>query len=151
MPDQPPISPLGAFIAALREEEIPHILIGMMAAIAQGAPLMTIDYDFWVKLPERQYVRILGIIQRLGGTVLARTLYELSDGTQVNVVFKPDGLKGFDAEWKKCLKEKLEDQPIRILPLDRVIASKRASGREKDFATLPTLERTLRLNRRSRK
>ena len=62
MPNQSPVSPLGAFIKALREQEIACILIGAMAAIEQGAPLMTIDYDFWVKLPERQYVRILAII-----------------------------------------------------------------------------------------
>ncbi len=58
MPSCSPISPLGAFLKALDEEEIDAILIGMMAAILQGAPLMTIDYDFWVRLPERQYVSL---------------------------------------------------------------------------------------------
>ena len=62
-----------------------------MAAIEQGAPLMTVDYDFWVRLPERQYVRLLAIVQRFGGTIRARTVYELSDGTQVNAIFQPDG------------------------------------------------------------
>jgi hypothetical protein len=41
MPNQPANSPLGAFLKALREEEIDCILIGSMAAIEQGAPLMT--------------------------------------------------------------------------------------------------------------
>ena len=45
MPPQPSDSPLGTFFAALREAQIPCILIGNMAAIRQGAPLMTIDYD----------------------------------------------------------------------------------------------------------
>jgi hypothetical protein len=40
MPNKPSVSPLGAFLAALREEKIPCILIGSMAAIEQGAPLM---------------------------------------------------------------------------------------------------------------
>ncbi len=75
MPVSPPDSPLGAFLAALREEAIGCILIGNMAAIRQGAPLMTIDYDFWVQLPERQYVRLLAIVERQAGTILARTLY----------------------------------------------------------------------------
>ena len=59
MPHQPPDRPLGAFLKALREEKTRCILIGSMAGIAQGAPLMTVDYDFWVDLPERQYVRLL--------------------------------------------------------------------------------------------
>jgi hypothetical protein len=119
-----------------------------MAAIEQGAPLMTIDYDFWLGLPERQYVRVLTIMQELGGSILTRTLYELSDGTQVNAIFQPDGLRSFAAEFKGCRLGRLEGQPVRILPLARVIASKRAAGREKDLAALPVLERTLRLTKR---
>ncbi|HZO86166.1 MAG TPA: SMI1/KNR4 family protein [Verrucomicrobiae bacterium] len=148
MPNQSAISALGAFLKALEEEKIPCILIGMMAAIEQGAPLMTVDYDFWVKLPERQYVRLLSIVRQQQGTILARTLYELSDGTQVNVVFQPDGLRKFDVEFRSARISQLERQKIRVLPLERVIASKRAAGREKDLAALPVLKRTLRLRKK---
>lgn len=151
MPLQSQDSPLGAFLKALREEEIDCILIGAMAAIEQGAPLMTVDYDFWVRLPERQYVRLLTIVQRQGGTIRAGTLYELSDGTQVNAVFKPDGLRSFESEWKGCRLGKLEGISVRVLPLNRVIASKRAANREKDLAVLPILRRTWRLAKRLEK
>jgi hypothetical protein len=119
-----------------------------MAAIQQGAPLMTLDYDFWVRLPERQYVRLLEIVRRQGGTVLARTLYELSDGTQVNAIFQPDGLRTFATEFKHAHCSEFAGQPLRVLPLKRVIASKRAAGRDKDLAALPVLLRTLRLVKR---
>src|SRR2546427_4613924 len=33
----------------------------------------------------------ISIAQRQGGAVRARTVYELSDGTQVNAIFQPDG------------------------------------------------------------
>ena len=145
MPFQSQDSSLGAFLKALRQEGIDCILIGAMAAIEQGAPLMTVDYDFWVQLPERRYVRLLAIVQRLGGTIRAQTLYELSDGTQVNAVFRPSGLRSFRAEWKECRVANLENVPVRVLPLERVIASKRAANRDKDLAVLPILERTLRL------
>src|SRR2546426_3220747 len=148
MPLQSQDSPLGAFLKALREEGIDFILIGAMAAIRQGAPLMTLDYDFWVRLPEPQYVRLLSSVQRQRGTIRARTLYELSDGTQVNAVFKPNGLRSFEAEWKRCHLGRLGGVPLRILPLERVIASKQAAGRDKDFAVLPILRRTLRLAKR---
>ena len=148
MPLQPQDRPLGAFLKALREEGIDCILIGAMAAIQQGAPLMTVDYDFWVRLPERHYVRLLTIIQQQGGTIRARTLYELSDGTQVNAVFQPNGLQSFETEWKRCRPGRLEGVSVRILPLQRVIASKRAAGRDKDIAVLPILERTLWLAKR---
>src|SRR5436305_3098013 len=148
MPFQSQNSPLGAFLEALGLEKIDCILIGGMAAIEQGAPLMTVDYEFWVRLPERQYVRLLTVVQRQGGTVRARTLYELRDGTQVNAIFQPDGLRSFDAEWKISRWGELENIPVKILPLRRVIASKRAAKREKDLAVLPILRRTLRLTQR---
>lgn len=122
-----------------------------MAAIREGAPLMTVDYDFWVSLPERQYVRLLAIVQQQGGTIRARTVYELKDGTQVDMIFTPDGLGEFEKEWKGCRVGKLNGVAVRILPLARVIASKRASGRDKDLAVLPILERTRRLSRRMKK
>lgn len=148
MPIQSQDSPLGAFLKALRSEGIDCILIGAMAAIEQGAPLMTVDYDFWVRLPERQYVRLLTIVEKLHGTVRAQTLYELNDGTQVNAVFQPNGLRSFETEWKHCRIGKLDGVTIRILPLSRVIASKRAANREKDIAVLPILTRTLRMAKR---
>jgi len=151
MPPKPPDSPLGAFLAALREEKVPCILIGAMAAIQQGAPLTTIDFDFWVRLRERQYIRILKIIQRLDGTIRTQTFYELSDGTQVNVIFKPNGLRSFAREFKASRLNDLEGQPVRILPLARVIASKEAAGRDKDLAVLPILRRTLALGREVKK
>jgi hypothetical protein len=145
MPPKPQDSPLGTFLKALRQEGIDCILIGAMAAIRQGAPLMTLDYDFWVRLPGRQYARLIEIVHRQGGTIRAQTLYELSDGTQVNAIFRPDGLQSFQAEWKRCAVGRLEGVSVRILPLPRVIASKRAAGRDKDLAVLPILTRTLRL------
>jgi hypothetical protein len=148
MPHQSRSRPLGQFIKALRQEGIDCILIGMMAAARQGAPATTWDYDFWVRLPERQYVRLLTIVQRLGGKILARTLYELPNGIQVNAIFKPDGLASFNAEYKRCKLCRIEGQPVRLLPLERVIASKKASGRDKDAATLPMLEKLLRCRRR---
>ena len=151
MPLHPKDSPLGAFLKALREEKIDCILIGAMAAVEQGAPVITVDYDFWVRLPERQYVRLLAIVQRQGGAIRARTVYELSDGTQVNAIFQPDGLRSFDAEWKISRWGKLESVPVKVLPLRRVIASKRAANREKDMAVLPILQRTLRLAKRLEK
>jgi hypothetical protein len=151
MPNQPPISPLGAFLKALEEEEIRCILIGMMAAVQQGAPFSTIDYDFWVDLPERQYVRILTVVRRLGGTILAPTFFELSDGIQVNVVCKPMGLRSFNTEYAGSPMSNFEGQKLHVLPLERVIASKRAAGRDKDLAALPVLERTLRLARQRQK
>ncbi len=148
MPNQPPISPFVEFLQALEAEGVKAILVGMMAAVQQGAPCSTIDYDFWVDLPKRQVVRIYAIVQKLGGTLRAPTFYELRDGTQINVVFDPVGLRSFPTEFKACHTSMLEGCKIRVLPLSKVIASKRKAARDKDLAVLPILERTLRLSKK---
>ena len=151
MPNKSSNSPLGAFLKALHKEKIDCILIGMMAAVEQGAPLSTVDYDFWIDLSERQYLRIHKLVRGLKGTVVAPTLFELSDGTQVNIVFRADGLRSFDFELNNCHIGKLAGHRVNVLNLKRIIASKRASGRPKDLATLPVLKDTLRLSKNPRK
>ena len=49
-------------------------------------------------------------------------------------------LRSFETEWKQCRLGQLENVPVRVLPLPRVIASKRAANREKDRGRLPILE-----------
>ncbi|MEI6070345.1 MAG: hypothetical protein WCS31_01020 [Verrucomicrobiae bacterium] len=151
MSNQPPVSPFVEFLQALESEGISAILIGMMAAVEQGAPCSTIDYDFWVDLPKRQVVRIYAIVQKLGGTLRAPTFYELRDGTQINEVFKPVGLRSFPAEFQASRISVIENHKMRVLPLSRVIASKRAAGRDKVISVLPVLERTLRLSKKLNK
>lgn len=48
-------------MGALRKEKIEFLLIGMSAAIFQGVPGSTIDVDFWINLPARQYMRPMKI------------------------------------------------------------------------------------------
>jgi hypothetical protein len=151
MPNQPPVSPFVEFLQALEKEGVRSILIGMMAAVEQGAPCSTIDYDFWVDLPKRQVVRLYAIVKKLGGTLRAPTFYELRDGTQINVVFEPVGLRSFPTEFKACRVSRVEGYHMRVLPLSRVIANKRKAARDKDLAVLPILERTLRFSKKLKK
>jgi len=151
MSNQPPVSPFVEFLQSLEAEGISAILIGMMAAVEQGAPCATIDYDFWVDLPKRQVVRLYAIVKRLGGTLRAPTFYELRDGTQINVVFEPVGLRSFPAEYQASRISVIENHKMRVLPLSRVIANKRAAARDKDLSVLPVLERTLRLSKKLNK
>jgi hypothetical protein len=118
-------------------------MVGMSAAIIQGVPSTTIDTDIWVDLPERQYIRLLNLVRSLEGQSLAPTLYALRDGALVNFVFKLTGLKSFEAEYQNSKEIVWNGLKIRVLPLERIYASKKASGRDKDFAHLPIIDRVI--------
>ena len=116
----------------------------MSAAILQGVPATTTDTDIWVDLPERQYVRLLNLVVRQGGTPMAPTMYGLSDGSLVNFIFSMTGLKEFGEEYPRSHELVWNGLKVRVLPLKRIYESKRASGREKDVAHLPLLRRVMR-------
>lgn len=120
----------------------------MSAAILHGVPATTLDTDLWVDLPERQYVKVLDIVTKLGGTVLARTVVALDDDTLVNFLYRVDGLKPFSEEFPHSKTVVLGGVKIPVLPLERIIASKRFVGRPKDLAHLPLLEQVAALKKK---
>lgn len=62
---------------------------------------------------------------------------------RIDVVTHCDGLEGFDAEYARTKALKLGEVELRVLDLERIIASKEAAGRPKDLAVLPALRAAL--------
>lgn len=115
----------------------------MTAAVYQGVMINTMDTDFWVDLPTRQYMRLWGLIRTQGGSALSQTLYVLSDGKVVNFLFEVTGLKSFAAEYRDALTMKMEGLKVKVLPLTRILKSKKTIMRDKDLAHIPHIERVL--------
>jgi len=117
----------------------------MSAAILQGVPATTLDTDLWVDLPARQYGRVLAVVQKLGGAILARTVVALKDDSLVNFLYRIDGIGSFGEEFELAKEVSLGGCRVRVLPIERIIASKRHLGRPKDIAHLPLLEQVFAL------
>jgi hypothetical protein len=62
---------------------------------------------------------------------------------RVDVDLTGHGLDAFTVEYERSLPRIIDGVQIRVLPLERIIASKRATNRPKDRAALPALEATL--------
>jgi hypothetical protein len=56
-----------------------------------------------------------------------------------------DGLDDFAAEWANALPMTLGDLTVKVLPLARIVVSKRAAARPKDQLVIPVLEQVLAL------
>ena len=121
----------------------------MTAAILQGVMMNTLDTDIWVDLPTRQYMRLWNMIRRMGGTALSQTLYVLEDGKVVNFVFSVDGLRSFAAEYRHALTFKIEGLRVKVLPLERVLKSKKTIMRDKDLPHIPQIEKVLKAKRQA--
>ena len=149
MGDAPSPSALARLVDALAEEGIRFQFAGMTAAILQGVPSTTLATDIWLELPERQYVKALDITKKLGAEILARTVVALDDDTLVNFLYRIDGLKDFTDEYDRAEVLDWLGREIRVLPLPRIIASKKDIRRPKDIAHLPLLKQALKLKKKS--
>jgi hypothetical protein len=94
---------------------------------------------------------MLNLCVAQGAKVRANTVVELSDGSLVNFLYEMHGLQGFSAEFRKARRVQWLGAEVRVLPLDRIHASKKHVGRPKDLAHLPLIEQTIRLQSRTQR
>src|SRR5260370_10710594 len=113
-----------------------------------GLPATTVYTVFGFVSPPRQYMRVLRLCQKLGATIRANTVVDLSDGSMVNFLYRVDGLLSFQEEFERARRLRWLGTKVAVLPLARIHRSKKAGGRPKELAHLPLLEQTMLLKRR---
>jgi len=134
------------FFRELKKRKVPFIVVGLSAAVMQGAPVATQDVDLWVEDisdPDFQKaIRIAGgrYVPPIG---LNPPLISGKNLEFIDLVLTVHGLKDFKHEYKHAKKIRLGSIEIRVLPLDRIIKSKQFIGRPKDKAVLPVLRDVL--------
>jgi len=64
-------------------------------------------------------------------------------GDRLDVVLTANGLASFEVEYQGARYIEVDEIVLPVLPLERIICSKRAAGRSKDLAVLPALEAAL--------
>jgi len=141
-PQQRP--PLARLILALRQEKIRHIIVGMSAAVVQGAPVVTFDTDIWLDLPPRQYMRAANLCLKLGATMRANTVFVFQNDLIVNFLYAVTGLKNFDSEYQAVRHLNwIGLRRVPILRLERIYHSKSVIRRPKDIAHMPLLKQLI--------
>lgn len=133
-----------AFFAALNELGVRYLIVGMSGALLQGATLSTEDIDVWFERLGDE--RIGEAARRCGGAWITRMQpprFAGAMGERLDVVTSMSGLPSFDDEYSNAIDVDLGGVVVKVLPLERIIASKRAADRPKDRAALYLLEATL--------
>lgn len=139
-----------AFLEALVAEGTEFLVVGLAAAALQGAPAVTQDVDLWFRtLPDPRLLRALA---RVGASYIPPTAATppllAGAGTELfDIVVHMHGLETFESEASRAIRIRLGRVELPVLPLARIIVSKKATGRPKDLSILPALEDTLRMRR----
>jgi hypothetical protein len=117
---------------------------------------VTQDIDLWFR--DLADPRLRKALKRAGATYIPPSedhgpLLAGGGAELFDVVVHMHGLKSFAQEVRQALRVRLGSVDVPVLPLARVIVSKRATDRPKDRAILPVLEDALKVieSRRGRR
>ena len=118
-------SSLAHLIIALRAEKIRFMIVGMSAAVIQGAPVVTFDTDIWLDLRAREYVRAANLCLKLGAAMRANTVFIFPDDLMINFRYAITGLRKFKSEYLDANRLSwLGLRNVPVLPLSRIYRSK---------------------------
>jgi len=133
---------------ALNRHGVRFMLVGLSAAVLQGADTATRDIAIWFE--DLSDVRIDQSVREANGIWISGSFGMRPPqiggdavGDRLDVVTHMHGLGTFAEELPNTMEVTVDGVPLRVLGLRRIIASKRAAGRKKDLAVLPALEDAL--------
>lgn len=153
-------------LEVLDRHDVLYIVIGGIAAIAQGYPLTTQDLDVTPAKDEGNMERLITALHELEARLRtptepvdfpidAKMIAAADSWTLVtnrgllDLLFVPSGTSGFDDLRRDAVAVDLGlDRPTLVASLRDLIRMKEASAREKDKMQLPALRRTLEVTRR---
>ena len=147
MNDRPSFHPLQAveIARAFAAEAVDYLFIGKGGAILLGYPGTTQDVDIYPARDAENGRRIVRALRTIGFEIGSELEVEIVSGKDfvqiktgpfdVDLVFAPDGIESFAGAKSRSVKVDL----FCVANVRDIIASKRASGRQKDLLELPLL------------
>jgi hypothetical protein len=150
----------GEILRALEAHHVDYVVIGAIAAIAAGAPILTTDLDVTPSRSEENVERLSFALRDLDAKPrstdsfpidvdslpTAETWTLVTRAGDLDVVFAPAGTQGYEDLRRGARRERIAGISVPVAALADVIRSKEAANREKDAMALPILRRTLETN-----
>lgn len=156
-------------LSTLVKHDVQFVVIGAIAAISQGGPLITQDLDITPARETDNLERLTTALKELDarlripndpsgidfpieprflGSVDSWTL-KTSSG-DIDLLFAPSGTAGYEDLKRGAVSAELWGHDVLVASLPDLIRMKEAAGRPKDLAQLPALRQTLELRRERR-
>lgn len=140
---------------ALAEAKLEAILIGNAGAALHGAPVTTVDLDFFYRnvtttasmqdAKVRKVARLLGatVSQPFAGMSSVYRIRREDPELQVDLTGSIHGAKSFNSLRSRCTKADIKGRTILLASLADIIKSKKEANGPSDRAVLHVLEQTL--------
>jgi hypothetical protein len=132
--------------AAFARFKVDYLFIGKSGAILLGYPAVTQDVDLFLPKNSENAVRVVEALTQLGFQLPETIQHKILRGADfvqlkngpfdLDLVHAPDGIESYDAAKRRSVVH----DGFPVANLRDIIASKRASGRQKDAMDLELLE-----------
>jgi hypothetical protein len=158
---EPPFEP-EPILRVLQQHHVDFIVIGGMAAVFHGSPVLTQDLDITPAIGRENLSRLSSALTALDAKVRAVELDEplpfghdadslaavqvwnlTTRHGDLDISFTPTGTAGYDDLRRDAGEVAFRELQIRVASLADVIRSKEAAGRDKDRRALPVLREIL--------
>ncbi len=157
--------PSERILVELLDEGIEFIVVGGLAAVLMGAPVVTFDIDIVHRRTEENVGRLYDFLMRNGAyhrldlanrrlppareTLLGRGHINLAMGSaKLDVLCELDADAGYEQLFGDCEAVSFHGKTLHVLGLRRLIQAKAAAGRAKDQMVLPILVAALEARQR---
>jgi hypothetical protein len=133
-------------LRVLLKREVRFMVVGLSAATLQGAPVVTQDVDLWFERLGEDKMSLA--LREVGAAYVPPSINNppmlAGAGAELfDIVIRMDGLGAFSDEINNCIEIPLGRHKLKVLALDRILASKIAANRPKDKLTIPILRDAL--------
>jgi hypothetical protein len=152
-------------LTVLARHQVDFIVVGMTAAVLQGAPVHTFDLDIIYSLTDENVQRLLAALNELsaefraditGRRLRPNASHLMSTGHkllttkfgQLDVLATIETDTRYEDLIGDTVRLDLDGVVTQVLGLERLISAKEKAGRPKDHAALPVLRATLDLVRK---
>jgi|EndMetStandDraft_4_1072995.scaffolds.fasta_scaffold07853_10 hypothetical protein len=135
-----------AVTTAFEKENVDFLFIGKGAAILMGYPSATLDVDLFLPRAAENGQKVVRAIKALGfeltesqaaEIIRGKDFVQLKNGPfDLDLIYAPDGLP----EYEKVKARSIMIDNFPVVSLSDIIASKEATGRQKDQIDLPMLK-----------
>lgn len=148
--------------ACLDRQGVRYVLIGGLAAVLHGSPLLTLDVDICPSPEQPNLERLAAALREmdarlrtpdapdgvrfpcdavfLGKVQLLNLVTRFGD---LDLSFRPSGTEGFSDLTRSAVEVSVRGVRVAVAALEDVIRSKEAADRPKDRRTLPVLRQLL--------
>ncbi len=135
----------------LRETGLEAVMIGNAAAALQGAPVTTVDVDFFFRKTPANLRKLRKVARALNAGILrpyypASNLYRVMAedlALQIDFMATVDGMRSYNSVKSRAIPVDVGGEKFLVASLPDIIASKRAANRPRDRAVLDVLTTTL--------